>query len=160
MITNRTTSLLHPKLNVGSGPHSRRLPTSADGPLPTHCCPWPISRRVTGLPRNLTVAHAAENACDGDGRSRVATINRQEILAERLHPKPANSPFRPKGARHLRPGRTTAREIRRLTQGLRRRPRDQREAALPLERHSPTTARPASSRSAVAGSGTARTAQA
>ena len=46
MITNRATSLLHPKLNVGSGPHSRQPPTSADGPLPTHSGRW--GRRNAG----------------------------------------------------------------------------------------------------------------
>ena len=41
------------------------------GPHPTHCCPWPISRRTTGLLRNLTFDHAAEKASDGEsGRSR------------------------------------------------------------------------------------------
>ena len=64
--------------------------------LATHCGPWPISRRAHGPPRNLTFAHAGGKARDGDSAcSPVATIKRQEVLAERLHPKAANSPFRP-----------------------------------------------------------------
>jgi hypothetical protein len=60
--------------------------------LATHCCPWPISGRATGLPWNLTFADTAEQPGDGDsGHSRVATIVRQEIPAERLHPKIAYS---------------------------------------------------------------------
>ena len=63
----------------------------------THCCLWTISRRATGRPWNLTFALAADKASGGDsGRSRVASIIRQEILVERLHPKAANLPFRPK----------------------------------------------------------------
>jgi len=64
--------------------------------LSTHCCPWPVSRRTTGLLWNLTFDHAAEKASDGDsGRSRVVTIGRQRIRAERLHPKATNWRWRP-----------------------------------------------------------------
>jgi hypothetical protein len=52
---------------------------------------------------NLTFAHAAEEAKDGDSiRSRMTTINRQRIPAERLHPKAAYSRCGPKeGIRRL-----------------------------------------------------------
>jgi hypothetical protein len=44
----------------------------------------------------LTFDHAAEKVSDGDsGRSRVATIARQRIPAERLHPKATNWRSRP-----------------------------------------------------------------
>ena len=75
----------------------RRSTRQGVGHVPTHCCPWPSSRRTTGVPWNLTFDHAAEKASGGDsGRSRVASINRQEILAERLHPKAAYSSLRPR----------------------------------------------------------------
>jgi hypothetical protein len=46
----------------------------------------------------LTFDHGAKKARDGaSGRSRMATINRQKIPAERLHPKAAYSRCRPKG---------------------------------------------------------------
>ena len=62
----------------------------------THCSPWPISRRATGLPRNLTFAHAAEKVSDSDSsRSQVASFERERISAERLHPKTAYSRCRP-----------------------------------------------------------------
>ena len=66
-------------------------------PDPTHCCPWPISGRRTGLPWNLTFTDTAEQGGDGDsGHSRLATVARQEIQAERLHPKTAYSRCRPR----------------------------------------------------------------
>jgi hypothetical protein len=44
----------------------------------------------------LTFDHAAEKVSDGDsGRSRVVTIARQRIPAERLHPKATNWRSRP-----------------------------------------------------------------
>jgi hypothetical protein len=44
----------------------------------------------------LTFARAVEKFSDDDsGQSRVATIDRQEIPAERLHPKAANPRWRP-----------------------------------------------------------------
>jgi hypothetical protein len=47
----------------------------------------------------LTFDHAAEKVSDGDsGRSRVATIARQRIPAERLHPKATNWRSRPEAA--------------------------------------------------------------
>jgi len=71
---------------------SARSSARIEDPDPTHCCPWPISGRTTGLPWNLTFADIAEQAGDGDSsHSRVATIARQEIPAERLHPKTAYS---------------------------------------------------------------------
>jgi hypothetical protein len=49
----------------------------------------------------LTFDHAAEKVSDGDsGRSRVATIARQRIPAERLHPKATNWRSRPVAASH------------------------------------------------------------
>lgn len=46
--------------------------------------------------RNLTFAHAADRASDGDsGCSRMATIDRQQIQAERLHSKAAYPHCRP-----------------------------------------------------------------
>ena len=81
----------------------RRRTAASDGheqALPTHCCPWPISRRTTGLPGNLTFDHAAEKSNDDDsGRSPKVAPGGQEIQGEPLHPKPANSPFRPIAAR-------------------------------------------------------------
>ena len=74
-----------------TGPLSRELALS------THCCPRRISERTTGLPRNLTFTGTAEQAGDDDSsHSRVATIARQEIPAERLHPKTAHSRCRPR----------------------------------------------------------------
>jgi hypothetical protein len=95
-----------PKRSI-KGP--RRLSTPDEGrtsavrpaelELPTLSCPWPISRRTTGLPWHLTFDHAAEKVSDGDsGRSRVATIARQRIPAERLHPKATNWRSRPEAA--------------------------------------------------------------
>ena len=70
----------------------------------THCCPWPFSRRTTALPWNLTFDHGAKKARDGaSGRSRMATINRQKIPAERPHPKAAYARCRPKPARRISP---------------------------------------------------------
>jgi hypothetical protein len=44
----------------------------------------------------LTFDHAAEKASDSDnGRSQVATIDRQRTPAERLHPKATNWCCRP-----------------------------------------------------------------
>jgi hypothetical protein len=46
----------------------------------------------------LTFARATKKFSDDDsGRSRVATIDRQQIPTERLHPKAANSRCRPWG---------------------------------------------------------------
>jgi hypothetical protein len=47
----------------------------------------------------LSFDHAAEKVSDRDsGRSRVATIARQRIPAERLHPKATNWRSRPRAA--------------------------------------------------------------
>ena len=55
--------------------------SSAELALPTHCCPWPISRRTTGLLWSLTFDHPAEKASDvNSGRSR------------KVYPGPANDP--------------------------------------------------------------------
>ena len=59
----------------------------SEDPQPTHCCPWPISRRATRLPRNLTFAHAAEIVSDS-GRSRVAPADQDMISAEYRTPGP------------------------------------------------------------------------
>jgi hypothetical protein len=60
---------------------------------------WRFSQPATGLPRNLTFAHADEKVSDSDSsRSQVASIDRERVLAERLHPKAAYSRCRPKGA--------------------------------------------------------------
>ena len=62
----------------------------------THCCPWPNSRRATGLPRNMTFAHAAEKVNGSDrSRSRVASFERKRTSAERLHPYAEYSRCRP-----------------------------------------------------------------
>lgn len=46
------------------------------GQQSTHCCPWPISGRRTGLPWNLTFTDTAEQGGDGDsGHSRLADIH-------------------------------------------------------------------------------------
>jgi len=53
-------------------------------------------------PWHLTFVHAAEKVSDRDsGRSRVATIARQRIPAERLHPKAMNWRCRPVADAHL-----------------------------------------------------------
>ena len=44
--TDWCASLTGPPTTVSEDPHT------------THCCPWPSSRRTTGLPRNLTFTHA------------------------------------------------------------------------------------------------------
>jgi hypothetical protein len=55
----------------------------------------------------LTFDHAAEKVSDGDsGRSRVASIARQRIPAERLHPKATNWRCRPEAACHISEERT------------------------------------------------------
>jgi len=83
----------------GTSAHRGRL-----GLRSTHSCPWPISRRTTGLPWHLTFDHAAEMVSDRDsGRSRVATIARQRIPAERLHPKATHWRSRPGADSHERP---------------------------------------------------------
>ena len=52
--------------------------------------PATIFQRTTGLPCNLTVAHAAEKVRVGDSsHSRVATTEREVIPAERVHPTAA-----------------------------------------------------------------------
>jgi hypothetical protein len=52
----------------------------------------------------LTFDHVAEKASDGNsGRSQKAAPSRQKIRDERLHPQPANSPFRPKPASRVAP---------------------------------------------------------
>ena len=66
--------------------------------IATHCCPWPDSQPTTGLLWKLTFDHAAEKASDGNsGRSRMATIDRHRIRAERL-PKATNWRCRPSAA--------------------------------------------------------------
>lgn len=55
-------------------------------------------------PWHLTFDHAAEKVSDRDSsRSRVATIARQRIPAERLHPKATTWRSRPKPARRVSP---------------------------------------------------------
>ena len=44
----------------------KRLPRERFSPS-THCCPWPIFRRTTGVPWNLTFDHAAEKVGDRSG---------------------------------------------------------------------------------------------
>ena len=62
----------------------------------THCCPSWFSARTTGLPRNLTFAHAGEKVGQGQsGRSCVPTDDREKFGAERLHPMVANRRCRP-----------------------------------------------------------------
>lgn len=78
----------------------RRADRFSEDPQPTHCGPWPFSRRTTGLPWNLTFDHAAEKAGDGDGRSRAATNDRQRIPPERVHPKATNWRCRPNAGTH------------------------------------------------------------
>lgn len=47
-----------------------------------------LSERRPGSTLNLAFDHTDEKARDGDsGRSRMATMNRQKIPAERLHPR-------------------------------------------------------------------------
>ena len=86
--------------SYGSVDAARVAPLTALSPSglapTTHCSPWPISRRATGLPRNLTFAHAAEKVSDSDSsRSQEASFERERISAERLHPKTAYSRCRP-----------------------------------------------------------------
>jgi hypothetical protein len=57
----------------------------------THCCAWAFSERMNGPPRNLTFADAAEKVMNDDsGLSRVVTIDRDKMPAERLHLEVAN----------------------------------------------------------------------
>jgi hypothetical protein len=75
MITNRATSLLHPKLNVGSGPRSRQPPTSADGPLPTHSGRW--GRRNAGGKADIADEFLANTRFEVS----AAAVQRQESVA-------------------------------------------------------------------------------
>jgi hypothetical protein len=63
---------------------------------------------MSAVQRNLTFVDTAEQPGDCDsGHSRAAIIARQEIAAERLHPKIAYSRCRPKGEVHARIPDTT-----------------------------------------------------
>lgn len=62
--------------------------------------PRPVSERFPGRlaasPRNLTFARVVAKVSDGgSGRSNVASIDREKIPAERLHPKTVYSHCRP-----------------------------------------------------------------
>jgi len=58
---------------------------------PTHRSRRRISRRATGLPRNLTFAEASEQIRVGDSsRSRAPANARHRFAAERPHPKVSN----------------------------------------------------------------------
>lgn len=78
------------------GPDRTTASSWPDASLPTHCSRRRLFQRATGLLRNLTLARAVEKVSDGDsGRSNVASIDREKIPAERLHPKTVYSHCRP-----------------------------------------------------------------
>ena len=65
-------------------------------PLPTHRSRREFSQRTTGLPWNLTLAHAAEKVGDGEsGHSRVLADDRDQLGVELLDPMVTNWRCRP-----------------------------------------------------------------
>ena len=72
---------------VGSLTLARRTTASGQYLEPTHSTQRRFSQRTTGLPWNLTFAHAAEKVGDDNsGRSHMPTDDRDKFGAERLHP--------------------------------------------------------------------------
>lgn len=86
--------------NIGNTPDSCHSLRTTLCQVWTHRSRRRFSRRVTGLPSNLTFPHAAEKVIGGDSSRSPGGKHRQDqIPAERLLPTAAHSRFRPIGAR-------------------------------------------------------------
>lgn len=95
----------------------RRADRFSEDPQPTHCCPWPISRRATGSPQNLTFAHAAEKVSDsGNSHSRVAIIDLGKVPFGYYMPGPVQAC----SAMHVAPRSRRSRRLAACTETWRR----------------------------------------
>ena len=83
--------------NIGNTPDSCHSLRTTLCQVWTHRSRRRFSRRVTGLPSNLTFPHAAEKVIGGDSSRSPGGKHRQDqIPAERLLPTAAHSRFRPR----------------------------------------------------------------